>query len=472
MYRRLPLLTLALLAVQSVAAGPGGAAPRPQPAPVGAAVDADGSGPVAHALKGPAAVAAAPEPAATGRQRVVENGSLPQALDALRGEVARRAASVASLRAARARAEVAARERRVDERQAAGRGAALEALLDELALRADQAQARERDLARRAAQRRLLLGAATAGLARGVGGLAPQGQARLAALAGGAAAGLREARRGQEEFRVLQARTLRQARYLADSRSRLRGRQAGAAEALDEAEAQLETVLAALAGEETALAVAELRASRAASLLALADGALGAGLERRPRPPAPTSGMAPAGLALLARGGVAERMVAALEQHQPARPVAELPDGPPLPGTGPLPAPGILLAGGLDRLPVRGRMVKELGGAGLRARGITFHVGGLEQVEAPRRGQVVFAGTFKSFGLLLILDHGDGYHTLLSGFSSLAVERGQHVAAGQAVGQVAVDGKGGGLLYMELRRGGEPVDPMPYMAAREDKVRG
>ena len=93
-----------------------------------------------------------------------------------------------------------------------------------------------------------------------------------------------------------------------------------------------------------------------------------------------------------------------------------------------------------------------------------------QTVSAPCDGEIVFAEPFKGFGPLLIIDRGDGYHILLSGFSQLGVSRGARVVAGQALGAVGVEG-GAGRLYLELRRHGSPVDPTVWLALPEDKVR-
>jgi septal ring factor EnvC (AmiA/AmiB activator) len=71
----------------------------------------------------------------------------------------------------------------------------------------------------------------------------------------------------------------------------------------------------------------------------------------------------------------------------------------------------------------------------------------------------------------LIIDRGDGYHTLLSGMSRLDVVRGATVAAGQAVGAIGVGG-GKARLYVELRHRGTPVDPAGWTASLGDRVRG
>jgi septal ring factor EnvC (AmiA/AmiB activator) len=84
----------------------------------------------------------------------------------------------------------------------------------------------------------------------------------------------------------------------------------------------------------------------------------------------------------------------------------------------------------------------------------------------------VFAGPFRDYGLLLILAHGDGYHTLLAGMSRLHGAVGQQVLAGEPVGEMGDAGAGPPMLYVELRRGGEPINPTPWLAAGKGKVSG
>jgi septal ring factor EnvC (AmiA/AmiB activator) len=125
-------------------------------------------------------------------------------------------------------------------------------------------------------------------------------------------------------------------------------------------------------------------------------------------------------------------------------------------------------------LPVDGTLVERFGDPerGLRSRGVAFRVDATGPVLAPCAGRVMFARSFRSLGLLLIIRHADGYHTLLAGMSRLDVRVGQVVGRGQPVGLMAVDGGVNNRLYMELRRSGEPIDPMPSLAARDGKVRG
>jgi hypothetical protein len=93
-----------------------------------------------------------------------------------------------------------------------------------------------------------------------------------------------------------------------------------------------------------------------------------------------------------------------------------------------------------------------------------------QPVAAPDEGRVVFSGNFRSYGLLLIIEHGNGYHTLLWGFSSLDVELGDVVRAGQIIG-IVKDGSSP-KLHVELRRNGQPVSPEVWLAASNSGVKG
>ena len=72
----------------------------------------------------------------------------------------------------------------------------------------------------------------------------------------------------------------------------------------------------------------------------------------------------------------------------------------------------------------------------------------------------------------MIIEHGDEYHSLLSGLSRLAVPVGASVRAGQMVGTLEPSQNDTAQLYVELRRRGVPVNPLPWLAAGQDKVRG
>ncbi len=74
---------------------------------------------------------------------------------------------------------------------------------------------------------------------------------------------------------------------------------------------------------------------------------------------------------------------------------------------------------------------------------------------APAGGKVVFAGRYRSFGEIVIIDHGAGWNSLLTGLSGLSVDVGQMVAMGTAVGSPDPASAG---VTVELRRAGRPVD--------------
>lgn len=111
------------------------------------------------------------------------------------------------------------------------------------------------------------------------------------------------------------------------------------------------------------------------------------------------------------------------------------------------------------RLPVAGRLVTGLGEVsdnGVRARGLTFAVAPAAPVVAPAGGRVVFAGPFRSFGRVAIVDHGEGWTTMVAGLGALEVRTDDTVAAGALLGR-APTGEDP-RVTIELRRRGRPVD--------------
>jgi septal ring factor EnvC (AmiA/AmiB activator) len=86
-------------------------------------------------------------------------------------------------------------------------------------------------------------------------------------------------------------------------------------------------------------------------------------------------------------------------------------------------------------------------------------------VVAVAPGRVVHAGWFKGYGNLLIVDHGDGYHTLVAHLASMRTAMGEDVEAGDLLGSVGDSGSlKGPYLYFELREKGRPIDPRPWLA--------
>jgi septal ring factor EnvC (AmiA/AmiB activator) len=85
-------------------------------------------------------------------------------------------------------------------------------------------------------------------------------------------------------------------------------------------------------------------------------------------------------------------------------------------------------------------------------------------VRAVADGRAMFAGWFKGYGRLVILDHGRGHATVSAYLEELDVEAGDLVSAGQVIGSVGETGPMGGPgLYFEIRVGGKPVDPQDWL---------
>ncbi|MGD0024982.1 MAG: peptidoglycan DD-metalloendopeptidase family protein, partial [Xanthobacteraceae bacterium] len=150
-------------------------------------------------------------------------------------------------------------------------------------------------------------------------------------------------------------------------------------------------------------------------------------------------------------------------------------------------APAIAFAAtrGHLHLPVNGVRIREFGapdGVGGTQKGLSIATRTGAQITAPCDGWVVYAGPFRSYGQLLILNAGGGYHVLLAGMERISVDLGQFVLTGEPV---AVMGGGSQVssavaigpkqtvLYVEFRKDGAPIDPSPWWATNEgEKVRG
>ncbi|MSO89819.1 MAG: hypothetical protein EXQ89_07640 [Rhodospirillaceae bacterium] len=89
----------------------------------------------------------------------------------------------------------------------------------------------------------------------------------------------------------------------------------------------------------------------------------------------------------------------------------------------------------------------------------------------PMQGIVAFAGPFRQYGEILILDHGDGYHSLIAGLARVDSVPGQWVAAGEPIGVMGRPNGGVPSLYVELRRREQPINPLPWIAARNEKAK-
>ncbi len=136
-------------------------------------------------------------------------------------------------------------------------------------------------------------------------------------------------------------------------------------------------------------------------------------------------------------------------------------------------APGTPFGTARGRMPppARGRIVTAFGQekeGGLIAKGMDIQTRKDAQVIAPADGQVAFAGSFRGYGLLLIIEHAEGYHTLLAGMTRIDVAVGQRLGSGEPVGVMGPDDKP--VLYVELRRNGQPIDPAPWFSAQGGKA--
>lgn len=167
----------------------------------------------------------------------------------------------------------------------------------------------------------------------------------------------------------------------------------------------------------------------------------------RPRPPSPESDPA--------LRGESARLA-------PPEPSFSL-DGPPT-GLRPFPVEGKI------NQPVIGEIVRLYGedaGFGQISKGITIATRPGARITAPFDGKAVYAGPFQNLGLILIIEHTDGYHSVLAGFSRVDVESGQWLLAGEPVGIVGLpDGAPDSEpseLYVELRRDGQPVNPLNWI---------
>lgn len=149
------------------------------------------------------------------------------------------------------------------------------------------------------------------------------------------------------------------------------------------------------------------------------------------------------------------------------------------------PAVAFASARGLLPLPVNGVKIRDYGasdGLGSAEKGISIATRAGAEVTAPCDGWVVYAGPFRSYGKLLILNAGGGYHVLIAGMERISVDLGQFVLTGEPVASMGSGPPGGAalaagasqpVLYVEFRKDGTPVDPSPWWAASEgEKVRG
>jgi septal ring factor EnvC (AmiA/AmiB activator) len=132
--------------------------------------------------------------------------------------------------------------------------------------------------------------------------------------------------------------------------------------------------------------------------------------------------------------------------------------------------------------PARGHIVTHFGDpteTGGASKGLVLETRPGAQIVAPFDGRIAFEGPFRSYGQILIIEHGGGYHTVLAGLDRVDAVVGQWLLAGEPVGVMGA-GEGSGdtastgrpKLYLELRRDGQPIDPVPWFGTADTKTAG
>ena len=150
--------------------------------------------------------------------------------------------------------------------------------------------------------------------------------------------------------------------------------------------------------------------------------------------------------------------------------------------------PKIALADAKGRLayPAQGQILKRFGdddGLGGTLHGLVIATRETAQVTAPADGRVEFSGPFRSYGQVLILNAGGGYHVLLAGMDRISAQTGEFLRAGEPVGQM---GNGPSsvtllgdviqdkrpVLYIEFRNNIEAIDSSPWWIGGRQEARG
>lgn len=98
--------------------------------------------------------------------------------------------------------------------------------------------------------------------------------------------------------------------------------------------------------------------------------------------------------------------------------------------------------------------------------GVLIKAGGGSEVHAVARGRVIYAGFLRGYGMLLILNHGNGWMSMYGNNEALLHDVGDQVEAGQAIGTASAPTGVNTGVYFELRRNNQPVDPRGWLAQR------
>jgi murein DD-endopeptidase MepM/ murein hydrolase activator NlpD len=139
---------------------------------------------------------------------------------------------------------------------------------------------------------------------------------------------------------------------------------------------------------------------------------------------------------------------------------------------GPIPrpiAPGVTPPApprGVYRMPVAGKLVMgfdELSDSGVRSRGLTFATAPRARVVAPAAGTIRYARRFRDYGVIVIIDHADGWTSLVTGLAATSAKPGDRIAMGTPIGTAPGEEP---RITVELRRRGRPVDAASLIGPR------
>ena len=114
-------------------------------------------------------------------------------------------------------------------------------------------------------------------------------------------------------------------------------------------------------------------------------------------------------------------------------------------------------------LPARGQIVTRYGeetAKGVTSKGIIVKTRPQAQVVAPFDGNVIFAGPFRGYGNVIIIEHGKGYLSLMAGLDTIDCELGQMLLAGEPIGLMPEDDS---KLYVEIRKDNHPINPLTWI---------
>ena len=126
-------------------------------------------------------------------------------------------------------------------------------------------------------------------------------------------------------------------------------------------------------------------------------------------------------------------------------------------------------------LPIAGPVVRRFGeasDAGVPSQGLILGALGNAEVVAPFDGRIDYVGPFRGYGVILIIGHGGGYHSVLAGMGRVDAKIGEWVLAGEPIGVLPEPAKPdeGVTIYFELRRDGRPIDPQLSLAERGERT--